>query len=877
MILPSGTVTFLFTDIEGSTKLWEEHPEMMSVALARHDELMGDVTLRNDGHVFKTVGDAFCIAFANPENAGKAAQEAINGLAQCDFPLLVRMAIHTASIVPKGDDYFGPPLNRVARLLAIANGGQILVSEATKALLPGTAVLKDLGKHALKDLLEPMHVWQLGIGVFTSLRGLSAVPNNLHIQTTSFLGRDAEMAQISKHVENSRLVTLTGTGGTGKTRLSLQFAAENFDQFSDGVWICEFAALPDRNEVLRSVVTAVAAPETIGTLQDRLVTHLAGKKCLVILDNCEHVLETAADVADILTSFCPLTTVIATSREPLGLKGEVTIRVPSLPGPETTKPVSLAELESYGATALFLDRLKAVVQSTDFQEADAPVMARICQRLDGIPLAIELAAARGRAMSLSHIEKRLDDRFRLLTGGSRNALSRQQTLRALIDWSVQLLTEHERRFLIALSVFGGGWDLEAAEIVCGDAEIGIESFDVLDLLTALVDKSLVAYERTSDRYRLLESIRQYALEKLERDTAAILLRDQHADYFLTIADGLQEGRSVSEYTEAVRRFTADYENFRMAVEWMSGTEGGLEKAIFSLFNAYSGFWSLSRPQEFIRLMEPLLSQATDNINQELCAQARIWMSVAKLHAGDHEGLDEFLSNHASQIDIPPSVRVRWNQTFSYALFQAGRFEEALEHAQSALIRGNPSLSPLFPYLFVVKGLCLACLERFDEAIVANREALRELSAVGNERGYLACLSNNLIIHCLSLQHETAIVVALELNRRATVPRIFLGVRSTVLEAFGHSALERGDYELASVFLGGVTGMQERSGMAGDPLDLLGQSAIRDRVESMVALPDRNVWVNQGRALDWEPWFQALVTVSPGDCEDDVPFRNLIIT
>lgn len=876
MSLPSGTVTFLFTDIEGSTKRWEANPERMRGALERHDELMRGAIARNNGSVFKTVGDSFCAAFSVAEDAANAAKQAAEELARCEEPFLVRMAIHTASIAPTEDDYFGAPLSRAARLLGIANGGQILLSDTARTLLPGGTPAKDLGTHALKDLLEPMHVWQLGTGDFPALAGIGEVPHNLPVQSTSFVGREAEMLQLAELLERARLLTLTGTGGTGKTRLAIQLAAEHFDWFPDGVWFCELAALPQRDEVLRALVTAVSAPEGLGTLYERMVMHLGSKRCLIILDNCEHVLDAVVEVVEGLGAACPKTTLIATSREPLGLKGEITFRVPSLPCPDTSKPMSLATVASYGSTSLFLDRLKAVVPNTVLLDADAPVVARICQRLDGIPLAIELAAARGRAMGLDQIEKRLDDRFRLLTGGSRNALSRQQTLRALIDWSVQLLNALERRFLVALSVFGGGWELEAAEAVCAGSDLELEAFEVLDLLTALVDKSLVVYDRATDRYRLLETIRQYALEEFERDPGAITLRDRHAEFFLKIADGLKEGRAFAEYADGMRRFTADYENFRMAVEWTSGMEDGLGRAIRSMFDAHSGFWSLGRPQEFLRLMEPLLDRSDPAVSSELTFQSRLLTWVTQIHAGNREGLDQLLRHQDSLQDLSPALRIRCSSSICYALFCSHRYEESLEMTDQFLRVDNIDLDPIYPYFAVVKGLSLACLGRYASSVEASRRALRELSAVSNERGCLAALANIVITHCLAGEWDQALEVALELNRRSTAPRIYPGTRSAVLEAFGHCALERGERTLAAVFLGGVLEMRERSGMVADPLDALGEGTMKDAVEAALDQATRDPWIAKGRLLDWEPWFEALVPLALADCTDQVPFTELLL-
>jgi class 3 adenylate cyclase len=485
MSLPTGTVTFLFTDIEGSTRLWDRYPETMRQALARHDALMKEAIEKHHGHVFKTIGDAFCAAFATASDAvmaAVAAQKALENLQLTDdkteesLPLRVRMALNTGTAEERDGDYFGPTLNKVARLLAAGHGGQILLTASAEAVvagqLPDSISLVDMGSQRLKDLQLPEHVHQLRHpdlqAEFPPLRALNA-SNNLPIQVTSFVGREREIAEVKRLFEKTRLLTLTGSGGAGKTRLSLQVAAEMMEQNPDGVWLVELAPLSDPNLVPQTVATVLNVREEPGRpITQTLVDFLKTRSLLLLLDNCEHLLTACANLADTILRNCPKAYILASSREGLNIPGETTYRIPSLSLPDTRETLTPENLMQYEAVQLFVERAQSAQPSFVVTPQNAAAVGQLCVRLDGIPLAIELAAARVKAMSVEQIASRLDDRFRLLTGGSRTALPRQQTLRALIDWSYDLLSEQEQTLLRRLSVFAGGWTLEAAEKVCSD-------------------------------------------------------------------------------------------------------------------------------------------------------------------------------------------------------------------------------------------------------------------------------------------------------------------------------------------------------------------------------------------------------------------------
>ena len=607
--LPSGTVTFLFTDIEGSTRLWEQFSEQMRSALARHDALLREAIEDNNGHVFKTVGDAFCAAFPTASDALQSALAAQQALYTepwpAETPVRVRIALHTGSAEERDGDYFGPPVNRVARLLAIGHGSQVLVSEVTQGLvretLRGGCGLRDLGSHRLKDLQLSEHIFQLVSpdlpAEFPQLRSLQAFANNLPVQLASFIGREHEMEEVKSLLDRTRLLTLTGSGGCGKTRLALHVAAEVLERYPHGVWLVELAALSEPALVPQTVATVLGLREEPGrTLTQTLTDYLIAKSVLLLLDNCEHLLPACASLADTLLKACLQVRLLATSREALGLMGEQVYRVPSLFAPDPQQlpreEKALAALVSeYEAVRLFVERAR--LQSLEFvlTRHNAEPVASVCHRLDGIPLAIELAAARVRSLSVEDINARLDSRFRLLTGGDRAALPRQQTLRATLDWSYDLLTEQERLLLSRLSVFAGGWTLEAAEQVCGGE--GMEAWEVLDLLAGLVDKSLVTAETQAgrSRYRLLETVRQYGRERLEESGGEAQIRSRHLNFFLGFAEEAEPKLTRPEQGEWLSRLEAEHVNLRAALGWCRLEKAGADSGL-RLAGALWQFWEV---------------------------------------------------------------------------------------------------------------------------------------------------------------------------------------------------------------------------------------------------------------------------------------------
>ena len=508
----------------------------MSQALNRHHMLLSESITLNGGYTFQIIGDAFCSAFTTAKDGLDAELDAQRALASekrgATGAIRVRMALHTGRAevqigeYTSGEYVSGLTLSRAARLLSAGLGGQILVSLATAELvrdhLPKGTTLRDLGAHRLKDLIRPEHIFQVIVpdlpAEFLPLKTLDTHPNNLPIQLTSFVGREQEMARVKEILGGARFLTLTGTGGTGKTRLAIQVAAELIDEFPDGVWFIELASLGDPALIPQTVVSVLGLHNESGQpLMTVLCDYLRAKTTLLVVDNCELLIDGCSRFADSLLHAAPTLKILAASREALGIGGETAYRVPSLSSPpeDFRRLGDFGSLSQYEAVRLFIDRVLSVQPVFNVTKTNAPAVAKICHRLDGIPLAIELAAARVKVLSVDQIVTRLDDAFHLLTGGSRTALPRQQTLRALIDWSHGLLETTERVLFRRLAVFAGGWRLDAAESICaGD---GIETFAVLDLLQNLVDKSLVVVDEQTDqrlsRYHLLETVRQYAREK----------------------------------------------------------------------------------------------------------------------------------------------------------------------------------------------------------------------------------------------------------------------------------------------------------------------------------------------------------------------------
>ncbi|HTS96692.1 MAG TPA: adenylate/guanylate cyclase domain-containing protein, partial [Streptosporangiaceae bacterium] len=655
------TLTFLFTDIEGSTVLLRRlGQDTYARALADHNSIIRSALAAHDGEELNVLGDGFFAVFPSPRVCVSAVLEMQRGLDAHAWPagerVRVRMGVHTGEAAETDAGLVGLDVNRAARVAEVAYGGQVLLSEAAAALaadsLPPGVGLSDLGIHRLKDLGRPERIFQLqapGLQAeFPPLRSLAnpALPNNLPAQLATFIGREQELSDVRALVDSSRLVTLTGAGGAGKTRLSLQVAAGLLDRCGDGVWLVELAAVTDEDAVAPAIAAALGIAREPGRpVLDVLLDALAPQDAVIVLDNCEHLIGACAKTADAILRRCPRVHLIVTSREPLGIGGEIIYRVPSLSLPGPGDVGSAGGLGSSDAVALLLERARQQGTELALDEQTAPLVVSICRRLDGMPLAIELAAARLRTLSLGSLRDRLDQRFRLLTGGSRTVLERQQTLEATVDWSYSLLNEAERLLLRRLSVFAESFDLDAAEAVCGFGEI--EAAGVTGLLGSLVDKSLVQAEPAGGavRYRLLETIREFAAQRLTEpgdgaagegaagegaagegaagESAAAALAAAHAEHFLRVAEAAEPHLTGPDQGSWLARLDADQPNLRRAADYLAGRPDGTAW-LLRLAAALFRYWAArSRDAEALALLGPALRRPDARADPRLFTEALV--------------------------------------------------------------------------------------------------------------------------------------------------------------------------------------------------------------------------------------------------------------
>jgi predicted ATPase/class 3 adenylate cyclase len=601
--LPTGTITFLFTDIEGSTRLLQALGDRYAAVLEDQRQLLRQAFAPAGGHEVGTQGDGLFAVFRSARDAVGAAVAAQAFMRAHPWPgdveVRVRMGLHTGEGTLMGDDYVGLDVHRAARITAVGYGGQILLSQATRTLIdhdvPAGTTVRDLGLHRLKDLQRPEHLYQVVhpdlTADFPPLRSLDALPHNLPIQLTGFIGRVADIAEVKRLLASARLLTLLGPGGAGKTRLALQVAADCLDLLTDGVWLVELAPIKDPGLVPQTVAQTLGLREPARAATDALLDFLRQKSLLLMLDNCEHVLTASADLSAVLLRACPQVRIVATSRETLGVAGEVTYHVPTLPLPDPQRIPTLEAVSQYAGIKLFVER--AVLYRSDFRvtQDNIRAIAEICRQLDGIPLAIELAAARVKVLTVEQIAARLRDRFTLLAGGARMSLPHHQTLRATMDWSYELLSDAERALFRRLAAFVGGFTLETAERVCaGD---GIETGEVLDLLTRLVDKSLVVVDLGAGRearYRLLETVRQYALDRLAASEEAARIRTLHRVVFLELARGAEAALQGPEQKVWLDRLEAEHDNLRAALDG-ARADGDLDAAL-ELAGGLWWFWEV---------------------------------------------------------------------------------------------------------------------------------------------------------------------------------------------------------------------------------------------------------------------------------------------
>jgi predicted ATPase/class 3 adenylate cyclase len=680
---PAGTVTMLFTDIEGSSDgvrtlgadKWEGILEL-------HTRIIREALASHGGFEVRSEGDSLFAVFTSPSAAVASAAEMQRRLSETEWPhqtsVHVRMGVHTGEARPaslaSGVDYIGFEVSRAARIAAAGHGGQVLVSDTTESLVrdsiaPGLS-LRELGEHRFKDLVRPQRIYQLVIDglpdSFPPLRTLDATPNNLPTQTTTFVGRQGELASAVERLQTTRLLTLTGPGGSGKTRLALHLAADLLDHYPDGVWLVELASVTDPAGVGPTVAAAAHISERSGRpILDTISESLGSRQVLLVLDNCEHLIAACADLANALLHSCPHLTILATSREGLNVPGEALMPVPSLrvPGGERLPP--LDELREYEAINLFVDRCTSYQPTFALTEENAADVVRICRRLDGVPLALELAAARVRVLSVAQVATRLDDRFRLLTGGGRTVVARQQTLRALIDWSYDLLTEPERLLLRRLSIFVRGWTLEAAEAICGGD--GIEHEAILELLAHLVDKSLVAMLDKGGvaRYAMLETIREYAREKLVDSGEAPAIRRRHFEYFFHFA--VDAPLWIRSRGLVPLKYGLEYENLLAALAWIESEPDSADQELLLAASLIGPASARGRSGELRQILMAKLARSDPASRTE--GRAIALMAAATIAGMQGDGL---AAAHLGAESVPLLRALGQKRELAFALISAAR-------------------------------------------------------------------------------------------------------------------------------------------------------------------------------------------------------------
>jgi predicted ATPase/class 3 adenylate cyclase len=905
---PTGTLTFLFTDIEGSTKLWERDSSVMQVALVRHDEILRDATEQHGGYVFKTVGDAFCCAFPTAPDALDAALETQRRLLTSEWqetgPLRVRMALHTGAAEERDGDYFGPPVNRVARLLSAAHGSQVLLSLPTQELvrdqLPWGTTLRDLGEHRLKDLFRPERVFQLLApelpSEFPPLRTLEAYRNNLPLQPTPLVGREKEVSDVCDLLggEETRLLTLTGPGGIGKTRLALQAAADLLEDFPDGAFLAQLATLSEVELFLPAVAETLDVKEVREQpLDESLRDYLSERRLLLVLDNFEQVLEAAPDVTELLAE-APGLKVLATSRAPLGLYGEHEFPVPPLTLPDLKSPPPLERLTQYEAVGLFLDRAQAIKPDFEITNESAPAVAEICVRLDGLPLAIELAAARIKMLPPKAMLQRLSSRLKLLTGGARDLPERQRTLRATIEWSYALLDEGEHVLFGRLAVFSGGRTLEAIEAIC-DAE-GDLPVDAFEGVSSLLDKSLLRQEEGPNeepRFVMLETVHEFAREKLGKSAEAEEIKRVHAEYFLTLAEEAYPQLRGPDQLEWLERLEAEHDNMKAALS--RALERKEAEVALRLGGALWWFWSLrGYYSEGMRWLEEALAM-DGRVSPEVRAMALAGTGALASEQGDldrakeayEEGLEllEHEGREAREAKLLLLGLLGWVAWDREELGQAGElFEEGLELSRE--------LSDTWWIATSLSNLALVPQSRgdYERATELYEKSMDLFREQGDKQGLAYCLNNlamlvysqgdlgratQLTEEGVALLRELGdrggVALALcnlgwiallqdDLGRAADLYRESLSLSwdaglnpivQSALEGFACLAGAKGDVERAARLWGAAQALQEAKGIPRDT-DFLAEadariSAVRSRREEEAW---EEAWRN-GRAMTLE--------------------------
>jgi predicted ATPase/class 3 adenylate cyclase len=830
--LPTGTVTFLFTDIEGSTRLLQELGDRYAAVRDDHAAILRHAIQEGGGVEVNTEGDSFFAAFRSPAGAVRAAVTAQWGLAGHDWspgpPVRVRMGLHTGDGTLGGDDYVGIDVHRAARIAGAAHGGQVLLSDSTRALvehaLPEGASFRDLGQHRLKDIALPERLHELVIeglpSDFPAPRTLDARPNNLPVQLTSFVGREEEIAEVRRLLDGTRLLTLSGPGGSGKSRLALQVAAELLSDFRDGAFFADLSSVTDPALVPSVVARAVGVPQVMGRpALEAVKQHLRDKQLLLVADNFEQVAEAAPMLEELLAA-APALKVMVTSRVVLSLRGEQEYLVPSLDMPDPGRLPDVHALGRFQAVRLFTERALAVQPGFRLTEENAPAVAEIIARLDGLPLAIELAATRTKVLTPQAMLPRLQQRLSILTAGARTLPDRQRTLRDAIAWSYDLLDAAERRLFARLSVFAGGWTLESAEVVCNPADLGL---DMLDGLTSLVDKSLVRRTEPADaqpRFAMLETIREFGREQLRTrgDFDGILRR--HGDHFLDLAVEAEPHLTAADQGEWLNRCDRDHANIRAALQWAieAGEVDRAQEAAGALWRFWQQRGHLAEGRRWLEaLLAPSLPQGRTAARakaltgaggiawwQEDMAAAQVFYEEAlaiERELGDPAGIAEALYNQGfilgARDDFDAAVRL---------------FEESLELFRRA---GDETGMARAEWMIVIRDLIAGDLNgtvaRAEEAVATWRR-VGDRFHLGDGLVWLAVLYARAGRRA---DARWAILQALELVREIDSP---MGMVSVIL-GLAYVARWEERHEDAMRLVGAAESLRERVG-GGAPINFL---------------------------------------------------------
>jgi predicted ATPase/class 3 adenylate cyclase/Tfp pilus assembly protein PilF len=862
-------VTFLFTDIEGSTQIWQQHPEAMPAALARHDEILRQTIEGHGGHIFKTMGDAFYAAFDTASEALAAAWEAQRALHEEPWgetgPLRVRMALHSGTAEDRDGDFFGLTLNRVARLLHAGHGGQILLSRSAQELvleeLPAGTDLRDLGERRLKDLVCLEHIFQLVApdlpADFPPLNTLDARPTNLPAQPTLLIGREEELAEVCTLLRRGsvRLVTLTGPGGTGKTRLGLQVAADLLDGFADGAFFVPLSPIRDADLVLPQIAQVLELKESTGRpLLDSLKTSLRDKELLLVLDNFEQVLTAAPVLTDLLAA-APGLKLLVTSRALLRVYGEYEYRVPPLARPDLDQLPDLEGMEAFPAVTLFVERTRAVRPGFSLTEENAPAVAEICIRLDGLPLAIELAAARSRLFSPQAMVTRFQGPPRrssldLLAGGPRDLPARQQTLRGAIEWSYDLLDELERCLFARLAVFLGGCTIEAVEAVCNAAS-DLE-LDIVEGLLSLVDQSVLRQEEGVDcepRFVMLETIREYALERLAASGDGETMQRQHAAYYLGLAEMAKPELSGPRQLHWLSRLEEEHDNLRAALAWALECRE-IELAL-SLSETLGSFWyTRGFLSEGRRWLERVLEDSRSLSFPAL--RARALAAVGELaHAqGDYERGRRYVEDSLSlrqELGDKAGIAASYHRLAGIVMYEGDPRTAQQYYEKSLALRRELGLDHLIPSLLNNLGLVAMYQDDLERAMQLHEESLVGFRELGNMYGVVSSLLLLGLEASKLEQYDRAAEYCCEalalLGEQGDVRRVIEG-----LEIYAGVLVAQGKAERAAHLCGAAEALRDELGIPLPPVDRPFVERIRSSVQEQLGEAGLAEAWTEGRAM-----------------------------